>query len=169
MKSERCHAAILIVLIGTATLSGCRTPDPAAELKPVLDRYIEIWNTGNLQGVEQILHPEFELRMTPEFEPETGIELLKESIAKYRTAYPDFHIDVDELFFAQDVAAARWTITATHSGPGWIPPTGKTVKVPGISIFHFEEGKLKDEWVAGNNGYWLDQIGFTLVPPSPQQ
>ena len=105
--------------------------------------------------------------MTPKFEPTIGIESFKEDIAKWRTAYPDFHIDVDEIFFTQERAAARWTITATNSGPGWLPPTGKTVTVSGISIFHFEDGKLKDEWIGGNNGYWLKQLGFELVPPQP--
>ncbi|MGB2957591.1 MAG: ester cyclase [Bacteroidota bacterium] len=167
MKTWTLHTALLVVLMGTATLSGCRRPDPAVELSPIVDRYVEIWNTGNLEGIEEILHPEFELRMTPKFEPEIGIEAFKESIARWRTAYPDFHIDLDEIFFAGDVGAVRWTITATNSGPGWFPPTGKTVKVPGMSIFHFKQGKLKDEWIGGNNGYWLRQLGFELVPPKP--
>jgi len=167
MKRWRLHALLIAVLLGTAILSGCRKPDPSVKLGPIVHKYIEIWNTGNLEGVEEILHPEFELRMTPEFEPEIGIEAFKESITKWRTVYPDFHIDLDEVFFTEDGGAARWTITATHSGPGWFPPTGKTVKVPGMSIFHFKDGKLKDEWIGGNNSYWLSQLGFELVPPEP--
>ena len=167
MKRWRLHALLIAVLLGTAILSGCRKPDPAVKLGPIIDKYVEIWNTGNMEGVEEILHPEFELRMTPEFEPEIGIEAFKESITKWRTVYPDFHIDLDEVVFTAEVGAARWTITATHSGPGWFPPTGKTVKVPGMSIFHFKDGKLKDEWIGGNNSYWLSQLGFELVPPEP--
>ncbi|NOX87146.1 MAG: ester cyclase, partial [Chlorobi bacterium] len=65
-----------------------------------------------------------------------------------------------------NAAAARWTITATNTGSGSHPPTGKRIEVPGISIIHFADGKIKDEWIASNNFYWLKQLGFTLVPPS---
>jgi steroid delta-isomerase-like uncharacterized protein len=163
MKTTLLHPLILLTLV--AFLPGCTAPDPAVQMRPVIERYVEIWNTGNMEGIEDILHPEFELRMTPQFEPEIGLETFKESIRKWRTIYPDFHIVLDEVIVAQNAGAARWTITATHSGPGWIPPTGKTVTVPGMSIFHFEEGKLKDEWIGGNNGFWLKQLGFELVPP----
>ena len=65
MKRWRLHALLIAVLLGTAILSGCRKPDPAVKLDPIIDKYVEIWNTGNMEGVEEILHPEFELRMTP--------------------------------------------------------------------------------------------------------
>jgi len=144
---------------------GCSQPDHAAKLKPLVDTYVEYWNTGEFSGVEDILHPEFDLRMTPRFVAERGIESFKETVTKWRTAYPDFHIRIDELLFDENRAAARWTITATNTGSGWHPPTGKRVEVTGISIVHFKDGKIKDEWIAGNNGYWMHQLGFKFVSP----
>jgi steroid delta-isomerase-like uncharacterized protein len=167
MKARVFPVFTFFILIGIVAVSGCRKPDPAVQMGPIIDRYVKIWNTGNLEAVEGILHPDFELRMTPMFDAETGLEAFKESVTKRRTAYPDFHIDLEEVIIAQNAGAARWTITATHSGPGWDPPTGKTVKVPGMSVFHFEDGKLKDEWIGGNNSYWLRQLGYKLVPPEP--
>jgi hypothetical protein len=35
-----------------------------------------------------------------------------------------------------------------------------------VSIVHFTDGKIKDEWIASNNYYCLQQLGFTLVAPS---
>jgi hypothetical protein len=35
--------------------------------------------------------------------------------------------------------------------------------------FHFVDDKIKDEWIASNNGYWLHQLGFKLVPPFENQ
>ena len=34
-----------------------------------------------------------------------------------------------------------------------------------MSILHFKDGKIKDEWIASNNGYWLTQLGFELKSP----
>ncbi|GAG27249.1 unnamed protein product, partial [marine sediment metagenome] len=79
-------------------------------------------------------------------------------------AYPDFHINIHESVYNNEKAASRWTITATNTGTGNMPPTGKRVEVMGISIIHFQENKIKDEWIASSNLYWLQQLGFTIVP-----
>ena len=81
----------------------------------------------------------------------------------------DFHITADELIYAPNAVTARWTIQATNSGPGSHPPTGKTVVVPGISIIHVSDGKITDEWIASNNLYWAEQLGYTLTPTGAAQ
>jgi predicted ester cyclase len=103
--------------------------------------------------------------MTPEFNATTGIDSLKQLVTYYRTAYPDFHITVDEEIYSEDRVALLWTINATNTGPGIYPPTGKQINLQGMSIYHFSEGKIFDEWVAGNNLLWFQQLGFTLSPP----
>ena len=102
--------------------------------------------------------------MTPKFSPENGIEQFKESIKNWRRSYPDFYLMLDEVLYAKEAVAARWTITATNTGAGSHPPTGKSIRVSGISIVHFVDGKIKDEWIASNNLDWLKQLGFTITP-----
>lgn len=67
--------------------------------------------------------------------------------------------------FDSDKVAGLWTITASNTGPGTHPPTGKHIKVMGMSIIHFEQGKIRDEWIASNNLFWMTQLGFILIPP----
>ncbi|MCF6171125.1 MAG: ester cyclase [Bacteroidales bacterium] len=159
------QSAIILVISSAVLLSGCTQRDPSEELRPLLEKYVGYWNTGNFQGIEEVLHPDFELRMTPEYTPEKGIGSFQESITKWRTAYPDFHIDIREWVFDSGKAAALWTITATNNGPGTHPPTGKHIKVSGMSIVHFEDGKIRDEWIASNDLLWMTQLGFKLIPP----
>jgi steroid delta-isomerase-like uncharacterized protein len=140
-------------------------PNPTLQFQPLLDEYVEFWNTGSFEGIGEVLHPDFELRMTPRYEAEVGVDAFKNSVTMWRTMYPDFHITVDELFFSENAAAARWTITATNTGDGPSPPTRKAIQVPGLSLFHFEDGKIKDEWIASNNMEWRRQLGFTLTAP----
>jgi len=165
MKHLQFQILVFTIVLSLSIITGCEKPDPAKTLAPLLDGYLEIWNTGNIDNIDEVIHPEFELRMTPKFEAEKGIEVFKETLQMWRKAYPDFRVEIIERIYTNDAAAVRWIITATNSGEGWHPPTGKRVEVPGMSIFHFQDGKVKDEWIAGNNGYWLTQLGFKLVPP----
>jgi predicted ester cyclase len=158
------YSYLFLILLPFFLIS-CTQLNPEQEFGPLLEKYLVFWNTGKFQDVEVVLHPEFEIRMTPKYESEKGIDLFKENVTKWRTAYPDFHIKVKEKFFAENEAAAIWEITATNTGEGWHPPTKKSIKITGMSIFHFADGKIKDEWIASNNGYWMQQLGFKIISP----
>jgi steroid delta-isomerase-like uncharacterized protein len=134
-------------------------------MKRQIEQYVTYWNTGEFEGIDELLAEDFEVRMTPGYEAETGIDTFMENITKFRKAYPDFYITIDEMIFSEEAVAGRWTITATNTGEGWHPPTGKSIEVPGMSIFHFADGKIKDEWIASNNILWLKQLGYTFQPP----
>lgn len=158
---------ISIFMLSLILSNSCSTAEKfdTAELNQKIEKYVGYWNTGNFEGIEDVLHTDFELRMTPKFLPEKGIEKFREKIIYWRQAYPDFYIVLDEVLYSKDAAAARWTITATNTGTGQHPPTGKSIKVSGISIIHFFDAKIKDEWIASNNLDWIKQLGFTVVPP----
>ena len=165
MRSKRAKIVFIILLELLVSQFNCTTEKSSAEYQPLIDAYLSFWNTGNFDGIDQVLPPDFELRMTPKFEPEKGIETFKKEVIKLRTAYPDFHITVNESFYYTDKFALRWTITGTNTGPGTNSPTGKAIRVPGMSIIHFQNGKIKDEWIASNNLYWLEQLGYKLESP----
>ena len=154
--------ASLVLLI---VMFGCEKPDPEAVLKPMIDTYINAWNTGNLDALDAIADPQFEFRMTPTFKATVGLDSLKQIITYYRTAYPDFHLSIDDEIYDENKAAIIWTIIATNTGSGVYPPTGKQINVQGMSIYHIVNGKIFDEWIAGNNLLWYQQLGFTLIPP----
>ena len=147
-------------------VASCSQPDSCEHFKPLVEKYVHAWNSGDFNGLDEIVSTQFELRMSPRFEPVSSLDSLKSSITYWRTAYPDFHIDLDEVIYASNALTVRWTIRATNTGPGAQPPTGKSVVVPGMSIIHVSAGKIMDEWIASNNLYWAQQLGFTLTPIS---
>ena len=153
---------LLIVLVITL---GCDKKNTSADLKKKTDKYVEYWNTANFQGIEDLLCDDFELIESPKFDAQKGIENFKQTVLAYHTTYPDFHLTVNEIICDKDKIAGIWTITATNTGQGDRPPTGKHIIVKGIGIIHFKDGKIKDEWIAGNDYYWLEQLGYTIVPP----
>lgn len=163
-----CRGSLLmcVFIIAAGLLYGCGQ-DPAQQYGPLLDKHLSFWNTGSFEGIEDVLHEDFALRMVPRYEPQVGIDNFKEEVSNWRTAYPDFNVAVDEVVYADSAAMVRWTITATNTGEGSQPPTGKRVEVPGMSLIHFKDGKIYDEWVAGNSQYWMQQLGYQMMMPAP--
>ncbi len=157
---------ICFIICITILNFSCRQVNPEARNKPLVDQYLAAWNTGNVDLLDKVAAAGFELRMTPRYQPVKGLDSLKYEIKYWRTAYPDFHIRIDEIVFASNAVTVRWTITGTNSGPGSMPPTGKTVDVPGMSLLHIQNGKITDEWIASNNLLWLKQLGLEIVPPT---
>jgi steroid delta-isomerase-like uncharacterized protein len=147
----------------------CWHVNPEERYKKIMDQYLEAWNTGNVDLLDKVVTTDFQLRMTPRYKPVKGLDSLKYEIKNLRTTYPDFHINVHEIIYALHAVTVRWTITATNSGPGRMPPTGKAVDVPGMSILHIKDSKITDEWIAGNNLLWMEQLGFQLLAPQPGQ
>ena len=160
-----------IVSLGLVTLffiaSGCQQPDASKELKPITDAYVEAWNTGNLDPLDAIIDSQFVRHVSSA--SKTGavdLDSLKRVISNFRTTYPDFHLTLDEEIFVGDKSVGRWTYTATNTGPGGILPTGMKITTTGISILHFKNGKIIEEWAESDNLTAMLQLGFTLTPPS---
>jgi predicted ester cyclase len=60
-----------------------------------------------------------------------------------------------------------WTITGSNTGVfGELPPTGKRIKISGITRMDFDdEGKIAVEQVYYNELSLMQQLGHTLSPP----
>jgi predicted ester cyclase len=77
-----------------------------------------------------------------------GIEARKHIHAVYLTALPDLCDTVEDMFAEGDKVAVRLTSRGTHRGElQGIPPTGKQVTVPGMTINRVADGKITEEWV----------------------
>lgn len=137
---------------------GCDHKDSSNELMSQVDQLLIFWNTGDFNGVEDVLCQDFEIRMSTLFEPEKGIEAFKESVSSTRKSYPDFTIKIEEAFISGNVGAGRWIIQATSK-------SGKKLNIMGMSILHFEDGKIKDEWISNNDLLWLEQLNYSISPP----
>ena len=143
--------------------------DNEKEMKALADKYLELWNEGNLSLCDEILSPEFVRHTVDVYEDIIGIEAFKEYVTSMRTSYPDFNATLDELIIKGDNIVARWTVTGTNTGPyGELPPTGKNVKYSGVNISDVVDGKLIEEWVYFNQAAMLNQLGFTITPPETQ-
>jgi steroid delta-isomerase-like uncharacterized protein len=103
-------------------------------------------------------------------DPDFGIgrESFRKQWKKWLIGFPDLCLSVEELVAEGDTVVSRWTLTGTHTGPFLgVDPTGKTVKVSGMSLDHLKDGVV----VAGCDGW--DALGFRqqlgIIPPDPKE
>jgi predicted ester cyclase len=127
----------------------------------LLEKYGAYWNTGNTDGIEAVLHPDYELRYAPDFASKAkGIEGFRKEIAEMRAL--SFTVAMDEAVYSPDAIALRWTCSATYPDPA--SGAAKTVREQGLSLIHFKDGKIADEWIAFDRKHWMEQLGFEMKP-----
>ena len=67
-------------------------------------------------------------------------------------AFPDASMEIDDLYWNDDGGgryrvAVLWTMLGTHTGPSiYGPPTGRRVRVMGITQYHVAHRKFTQEW-----------------------
>ncbi|SRR6266568_379677 len=88
------------------------------------------------------------------------VESARQNAIEALTAFPDLHVTLEDLVIAGEKIVARVTYHATHTGDlGGIPPTSKQVTWTGISILHFVDGKVVEDWANSDLLGLMQQIG----------
>jgi len=161
MKNLR--KSLIFMAIAVVFIVGCNPQYPTKVQDETLEKYLSIWNTGNFEGIENVLDTDYEYIASPNYEALKGIEAFKKEVSGTRSSFPDFKVVVEEKFGDKDQLAVLWSITATRADNDTIKLKGK-----GISIVHFKDNKIKDEWLANNNLLWLRQMGYSITPPEKE-
>ncbi|MGA8089051.1 MAG: ester cyclase [Terracidiphilus sp.] len=74
-----------------------------------------------------------------------GLEGLKDVLRGMRTAFPDLYFGVEEQIAEGDKVLTRFEWTGTHRSEFLgVPATGRPVKVWGMVIDRFQEGRIKE-------------------------
>src|SRR5207247_13133 len=107
------------------------------KLEAIARRAIEeVWNKGQLDAIAELFATDY-VNNDP-LNQTKGLEAYKTFVKKYRVAFPDCRLDIDELISSGDKVVVRWRYSGTHKGQlEGIPPTGRRVTGTGISIDHF--------------------------------
>lgn len=132
----------------------------SAAMKSVTEQFFgAIFSQGQLALIEQVASPNHILHI-PAGPDVQGQEGLRQFVTLYRTAFPDLRFIIEDQLIEGDKIVARWTAQGTQQGPlQGIPPTGKAVKVTGITISRIVDGKMTEGWVNWDMLGVLHQIG----------
>ena len=141
--------------------------------KIIARRYFEeIWNQGELAVVDETFSPTFVGHGPPNPRFPTGDyhghEGQKQLVTMYRGAFPDGTFTIEDMIAGEDKVVTRWVIHGTHTGAmGDLPPTGKSVTIPGITIARFVNGKYTEDWHNWETLGLMQQLGV-VPPPGPR-
>ena len=140
----------------------------AEENKSLVHRYVEqILNRGNMAVADELLAPDYRRHISPTTAP-LSVDVQKQRLAGIRTAFPDWHLTVEDMIADGDRVAFRATIRGTHKGTFQsIAPTGKAVTVSALDIVRIENGKLVEHWGGPDLLNLLQQLG-AVISPGPQ-
>ena len=130
----------------------------------VMRRFIEeVINNGNFSVLSELIHPNYVYR-SPDQELH-GPEALKGLFTAYRAAFPDLNLEIDDLVAADEKVVISFTLTGTHKGDLMgIAATDKRVKVHGVVMSRFAEGKIVDEWEILDQLTLFEQLGVVSLP-----
>ena len=131
--------------------------------KTIVRRLLEEPWKGDLRVVDELVDPNYVGYVASSPEPLRGPDGFKENVATYRAAYSDARITVDEQIAEGDKVVTRWTGRGKHDGDLMgIAPTGKQVKVSGLTFSRLANGKVIEEYTNWDTFGMMQQLG--VVP-----
>ena len=129
-----------------------------------LEKFAEAANTGNFELFKEVVSPDC-VDHDPAPGQVSGPEGYRVCFSQLRTAFPDFRATPDAMVADEDSIALAYTMTGTHNGLLMgIPPTGRKMKIRGVEIFEFKDGKIVERWGSSDELGMLRQLGVMEAP-----
>jgi ketosteroid isomerase-like protein len=94
-----------------------------------------------------------------------------EFFGSWWNAFPDFHIEVHDVHFMDDVAVEEGSYTGVHNGVlhtpmGELSPTGRGVRGEYVQVLRFRDGKHASFNLMFDRLQLLEQLGVIPAPVS---
>ena len=128
----------------------------------------EVWNEGRMQTVHELLDEN--ATGFGQAGHRTGIHGPADFIPfvqRFRGAFPDIKVTVEEAFGSDQNVAVRWFANMTHTGGDLgIPPTNRKAHVTGMTMVHIKDGKIISGFDNWDQLALMRQIG--AIPESDQ-
>jgi steroid delta-isomerase-like uncharacterized protein len=131
-----------------------------------LSKFAEAVNTGNYKLFRDAVASDC-VDHDPAPGQVPGPEGYRSLFTEMRRAFPDMKVELAELVADEEAIAFAYTLTGTQDGPLMgIAPTGKKVKIRGLQISRFRDGKMVERWGSSDQLGMLQQIGASTIPHS---
>ena len=132
--------------------------------KALVKRYQDAHNSNNLAALDDIVAANLvSHNMLPGIPAgREGGKMVHQALI---AAFPDQHTETLALIAEGDKVVQHFMVSGTDKG-GFMgaPPTGKSYKVPGISIFRIANGKIVEHWGVFDQLGVLQQLGMMPAP-----
>jgi len=125
------------------------------------------WNNKDFSSFDEIIDMSY-LRIINNVNIASNPNELKANLQVFHKGFPDLFLEINKVTLKDNKAFLSWTFKGTNTGIfGENPATGKKVEVIGFSTIEFsQEGKIIKEEIYYNELDFLQQLGYTLIPPN---
>jgi len=128
-----------------------------------LGKFAEAVNTGKFDLFNETVSTE-NVDHDPARGQVPGPEGYRAFFSGLRTAFPDLSVALETLVADEDSIAIAYTITGTQQGSFMgIAPTGKKIKIRGMQISKFKDGKMVERWGSSDELGLLQQLGASVA------
>lgn len=128
-----------------------------------LTKFAEAVNTGKFElfadsvSIENIDHD-------PARGQVQGPEGYGALFAGLRASFPDLSVALEALVADEESIAIAYTLTGTQHGSFMgIAPSGRSVKIRGMQISKFKDGKMVERWGSSDELGLLQQLQVTAI------
>ena len=120
----------------------------------------EIWGKGDQSAMGELLAANFVFNYAPPG-VSSDLEGYKQTVSTWLTPFADTSCQAEDMVAEGDKVAVRWTWKGKHTGEYMgVAPTGKQIKITGISILRIEGGKIVEEYAEIDNLGMMQQLGL---------
>ena len=125
-----------------------------------------VWNEYKTNVIDEIIAERCVMQVGDrEFRGRAGYRAFFDT---YTGAFPDLSVQINDLIAEDGVVGTSYTARGQHTGPLMgIGPTGKQVKVQGVNIARYRDGKLVESNNLFNEMNLMQQLG--VLPESVSQ
>jgi steroid delta-isomerase-like uncharacterized protein len=108
----------------------------------------EVWARGRDSAIDEMMAPDAVLHgLGATGQPLTGPAAFRGFYTKFREAFSDIHVTVDDVLTDGDKSVGRFTFTARHTGDTLgFPATGRQVRATGMVITRVRNGQIAESW-----------------------
>jgi steroid delta-isomerase-like uncharacterized protein len=133
--------------------------------KEIVRDYIgRLFTKGDLTAIDDYLAEDY-VDHDPPFGTPGGREGMRGAAAMFRQGFPDWRTEIGHLIAEGDLVCEQFTASGVQRGAVMgVPPTGKTVTLPGIQIFRISGGKIVERWGQLDELGLLRQLGLVNGP-----
>ena len=139
-----------------------------ADLKQLTRRWFEeVWNRGNETAIDELMAPDgIAHGLGGDGKPLRGPENFKPFWRRFRGAFPDIRIQVEDVIAEGDKTAVRFSFRGTHQGDHLgMAPTNKNILATAMSFIRWRDGKIVEGWNEFDEAGMMRQLG---APPAAQ-
>lgn len=144
----------LLLLITTLLLVSCT--DNTGEHTALVLRYYAALKSADTSAVETMVTPEFTKHNNEQTATLIGPAEFNESVRRNRANNTVYGFTVEDIFVKGNKVAVRWTWKSVNIKYG----SERPVEVPGLAIFHLDQGRISELWQTFDMASYNRQLGL---------